>query len=197
MGVIVSSSHIVCCSLSLRGRIPHILPLLQREGPSHGRQFSTNFSNVSPSHGLQLFLNCPSVGPFHGVQSFRNRLLQRGSPTGSQAPSANLLQRGLLSPWVHRSWQKPAAARALRGVTASFRNPPASAWGLFHGLQVDLCSIVDLHGLQGNNLPHHGLHHELQGRAFCSDISGTSSPFFFNDLGVCRDVSFTSSHSSL
>jgi len=27
-----------------------------------------------------------------------------------------------------------------------------------------------------NNLPHHGLHHELQGKALCSDISDTSSP---------------------
>jgi len=45
------------------GKSPYTLPLLQREGPSHGRQFSTNFSNVSPSHRLQLFTNCPSVVP--------------------------------------------------------------------------------------------------------------------------------------
>ncbi|KAK4828519.1 hypothetical protein QYF61_026941 [Mycteria americana] len=53
-------------------------------GPSHRRQSSTNFSNMSPSNGLQFFTHCSSVGPFHGVQSFRNRLLQRGSPLGSQ-----------------------------------------------------------------------------------------------------------------
>jgi len=35
----------------------------------------------------------------------------------------------------------------------------------FHGLQVDIWSTVDLHGLQGDNLPHHGLQHELQGKA--------------------------------
>jgi len=56
-----------------------------------------NFSNTSPSHGLQLFTNCPSVGPSQGLQSFRNRLLQRGSPMGSQALPANLLRCGLLS----------------------------------------------------------------------------------------------------
>jgi len=147
-----------------QGKTPHSLPLLQHEGPSHGRQFSTNFSSVSPSHGLQLFTNCPSVAPSHGVQSFRNRLLQRGSPMGSQTLPANLPQHGLLSPWVRRSWQDPAPVWAHHGVTASFRHPPAPAWGPFHELQVDLCSTVDLHGLQRDNLPYHGLQHELQGK---------------------------------
>jgi len=77
-------------------------------GPSHGRQFSMNFSSVSPSHGLQLFMNCSSVGPFPRVQSFRNRLLQGGFLKGSQVLPGNLLWHGLLSPWVRRSWQEPA-----------------------------------------------------------------------------------------
>jgi len=136
---------------------------------------------------------CPS----HRVQSFRNRLLQCGSPTGSQALPANLLRRGLLSPWVRRSWQEPVPARAPHRVIASFRHLPAPAWGPFHGIQVDIFSTVHLHGLQGDYLPHHRLHHELQGKTLCSGIWSTSSPFFFTDLGVCRVVSFTSSHSSL
>jgi len=118
-------------------------------------------------------------------------------PTGSPALPANLLQRGLLSPRVCRSWHPPAPAWAPHGVTASFRHPPAPAWGPFHGLQVEICSTVDLHGLRGNSLPHHGLHHELQGKTPCSSVSNTSSPSFFTDLGVCRVVSLTSSHSSL
>ena len=32
------------------------------------------------------------------------------------------------------------------GVTASFRHPPAPAWGPFHRLQVDICSTVDSMG---------------------------------------------------
>jgi len=142
---------ITCClcrSLSLSWRTPHTLPLLQCEGPSR-RQFSTNFSNVSPSHGLQLFTNCPSVGPshgvqlfttccsmgpFHGVQSFRNRLLQYGCPTESQALPINLLHCGLLSPWVHRSWQEPAPAWPPHGVTDYLRHLPAPVWDPFHGL---------------------------------------------------------------
>jgi len=155
-----------------------------------------NFSNVSPFHRLLLFMNCPSVGLSHRVQSFRNRLLQRGSPTGSQALPANLLQPGLLSPRVYRSWQKPAPAWVPHGVTVSFRHPPAPAWGPFHGLQVDICSIVDLHGLQGDSLPHHGLQHELQGKTLCSGISSSCSRSF-PYLGVCRVVSFTPSHSPL
>jgi len=152
-----------------------------------------NFSNTSPSHGLQLFTNCPSVGPSHGLQSFRNRLLQCGSPRGhkscqqtcsgvgssfhvSPGPDRHLLQRGLCT-----GSQLPSDIRLL-----------------WHGVPSTGCrSTVDLHGLQGNNLPHHGLHHKLQGKILCSGIWSTSSPSFFTDLGVCRVVSFTSSHSSL
>jgi len=98
---------------------------------------------MSPSHGLQLFMNCPSVGPFHRVQSFRNTLLQRGSPTGSQALPANLLQQGLLSPRGHRSWQEPTPVQG-------------SAQG--HSfLQAYICSCMgSLPWASGGDLLHHG-----------------------------------------
>jgi len=106
------------------------LPLLQREGPSHGSQFSTNLSNVSPSHRLQLFTNCPSMGPSHRVQSFRNRLLQLGSPMGVTSPASKPAPLWApLSSWIHRSWQEPAPTQASHRVTASFRHPLAPAWG--------------------------------------------------------------------
>jgi len=124
MGVGVSSSHFVSTAPSSSHSSP--APVWS---PFHRRQFSMNCSNVSPSQGLQFLTNCPRVGPFHGVQSFKNRLLQCVSPTGSQVLSASLLQRGLLSPWVHRSCQEPAPERALQGVTDSFGLPPASVWG--------------------------------------------------------------------
>ncbi|KAK4806885.1 hypothetical protein QYF61_012606 [Mycteria americana] len=47
--------------------------------------------------------------------------------------------------------------------------------------RVDICSTVNLHGLQGDNLPHHGLHHRLQGN-LCSGSWSTSSPSFFTHL---------------
>ena len=53
-----------------------------------------------------------------------------------------------------------------------------------------------LPGLQGDSLPHHGLPHGLQGN-LCSGAWSISSPSFCTDLGVCRAVSFTCSHSSL
>jgi len=160
VGVGVGSSHIVSAVPSSLHSSP-----APAWGPTHGLQFSTNFSKL---------------------ESFRNRLLQRGSPTGSQALPANLL----LSPQVRRSWQEPAPAQAPHGVTASFRHPPAPAWCPFHGLQVKICSTVHLPGLQGDNLPHYGLLCGLQGN-LCSDHWTTSSPSFFTDLGVCRVVSVT------
>ncbi|KAK4811166.1 hypothetical protein QYF61_019797 [Mycteria americana] len=57
--------------------------------------------------------------------------------------------------------------------------------GFSTGCRVDICSTVDLHGLQGDSLPHHGLHHGLQGN-LCSGTWSTSFPSFFTDLGVCR-----------
>ncbi|KAK4810998.1 hypothetical protein QYF61_014471 [Mycteria americana] len=82
-------------------------------------------------------MNCSSVDPLHGVQSFRNRLLQHGSPTGSQVLPANLLQRGLFSPWGHRSCQEPAPAWTLHGVTASFGRIYLLWRGVLHGLQTE------------------------------------------------------------
>jgi len=109
----------VCCSFSLSSPA-------SMWGPIHRRQSSMNFSNVGPSHRLQFFMSCSSVGPSHGVQSFRNRLLQRWSTMGSQVLPANLLQLGLHSPWVHRSFQDPAPARALSLLQV---HPPAPVWG--------------------------------------------------------------------
>ena len=61
---------------------------------------------------------------------------------------------------------------------------------------ISTCSTVDLHGLQGDSLSHHGLLHRLQGN-ICSGAWSTSSPSFFTDLDVWRIVSLTFSHSSL
>jgi len=170
MEVVVDSSHFVSASPSSSHSSP-----APAWGPSHGRQFSINFSNVSPSHGLQLFTNRPSVGPFHGVQSFRNRLLQRESPTGSQALPANLLWRGLLSPRVRRSWQEPAPAWAIHGVTASLWHPPAPAWGPPQAAGGDLLHCGPPR-TAGDSLPHHGLHHRLHQGNLCSSACSTSSP---------------------
>ena len=124
-------------------------------GPSHRRQSSTNFSNRSPSHGLQLLMNCSNVSLFHEVPSFRNRLLQRGSYMDSQVLPANLLHHWLLSPWGNRSWQEPAPGWASHRITAPIGHMHLLQCGGLHGLHVDICSTVDLCGLQVYSLPHY------------------------------------------
>lgn len=54
---------------------------------------------------------------------------------------------------------------------------------------------IDLHGLQGDRLPHHGPFQRLQGN-FSSSSGSTPTPSFFNDLGVCKVVAVTDSYSS-
>jgi len=196
MGVTVSSSHVVSAAPYSSGvGLLTLCPCssvgsLTWETVLHKVLQHESFPWAAALHKL------PQHRSFHGVQSFRNRLLQHGSPTGSQALPANLLRCGVLSPRVHRFLQEPAPVQALHGVTASFRHPRAPAWCPFHGRWVDICSTMDLHGLQGDNLPHHGLHRELQEKTLCSCTWSTCCSCFFNDLGACRIVSLTSSHSS-
>jgi len=160
MGVMVSSSHIVSAAPSSSGgELLTLCPCssvrsLSRETALHKLLQRESFPWAAALHEL------PQRGSFPWGAVLQEQAAPAWVPTGSQALPANLL----LSPWGHRSWQEPAPAQAPRRVTASFRHPPAPAWGPFHGLQVEICSTMDLHGLQGDSLPHHGLLHGLQGQ---------------------------------
>ncbi|KAK4830930.1 hypothetical protein QYF61_014303, partial [Mycteria americana] len=116
-------------------------------GPSHRRQSSMNFSNVSPSHGLQFFMNCSSMGPPRCHKSCQ----QTCSGVGSSLSVGPQVLPGACSsvgfPWGH----------------SLLRTSTCSSVGSSTGCRVDICSTVNLHGLQGDSLPHHGLHHGLQG----------------------------------
>jgi len=154
----------------------------------HRRQSSMNFSNMGPSHELQFFMKCSSISHFHEVQSFRNR--QCGSPVGSQVLPEELFQRGLLSmgpqvlPGTCSGVWSPWGHSLLEGTTT------CSGIVSSTGCRVDICPTVDLYGLPGDNLFHHGLHHRLQWN-LCSGAWSTSSPSFFTDLCVCRVVCLT------
>jgi len=161
MGVTVSSSHLVSAAPSSSGG------------------------------GLLTLCPCSSVRSL-SWETVLHKLPQL-SPTGcsfSQLPQRGSLPRGAVLQeqaalvWVPHGVtspaSKPAPAWAPHGVTTSFRHPPAPAWGPFHGLQVDICSTVDLHGLQGYSLPHHGFHHGLQGKTLCSSVLSTSSPLLLH-----------------
>jgi len=95
MGAAVSSSHVVCAAPSSSGEgLLTLCPCssvrsLSQETVLHKLLQRESFPWAASLHEL------PQRGSFHRVQSFRNRLLQRGSPTGSQALSVNLLWRGL------------------------------------------------------------------------------------------------------
>jgi len=176
MGAVVSSSHVVCAAPSSSGVGLLTLCACSSVG-SH--QWETVL------HELLQCESFPWVAVLH-------KLLQCGS-----LPQGTVCQEQTTPAWVpqkvHRSCQEPAPAWAPHRVTASFRCIHLLQCGVLHGLlQVDICSTVDLHGLQGHSLPHHGLLHRLQ-RNLCS---GTS-PSFFNDLVVCRVVYLTYSHSCL
>ena len=86
-----------------------------------------------------------------------------------------------------------SSAGSPRGHSFLQAHLPAPVWT---GLQVGICSTMDLPGLQGHSLPHHGLLHRLQGN-LCSGAWSTSSPSFCADLGVCRAVPRVHSDSSL
>ena len=135
-------------------------------------------------HKLLQYESFPWAAALH-------KLPQRGSlPRGAVLQE----QAAPVSPWGYKPCQQTCSGvgsslhgsagldrsllqcRAPHGVTNPFRHPPAPVWGPFHGVQLDICFNVYIHGLQGDNLPHHGLHPELQGKTLCSGVSSTSSP---------------------
>jgi len=158
MGVMVSSSHVVFATPSYSGGG---LLTLFRYSSMRSLSWETVLHKLLQRESFPwavALLELPQRGSFpRGAVLQEQAAPQHGSPMGSQALPANLLRCGLLSAQVHRSWQECALAQAPDGVTASFLHPPAPAWGPFHRLQVDICSTVDLHGLQGDNMSHHGL----------------------------------------
>jgi len=91
------------------------------------------------SHMRQFCTTFSKVNPSHRLQLFTN-CSSVGPPQG------------------HKSCQQTCSSVGFpRGHSLLQAPPPA------HGLQVNICSTVDLHGLQGDSLPHHGLLHGLQG----------------------------------
>jgi len=185
VAVTVTSSHILPLLLPQREDSSHSSPA-PAWGHSHGREFAMIISSVGPSHRLQLFRNCSSMGLFHGR-----------SPSGTDCSSMG-------HPRVHKSCQQTCSSVAsslhrstgpginlLQCRLSTGSQPPLGIHLLWHEvlhrLQVDMCFTMDLHRLQWDNLPHHGLHHRLQGK-LCSCACITSFCCFFTDLGVCRVV---------
>jgi len=197
MGVVVCSSHIASpAPSSSAGGLLTLCPCsgevsLPQETVLHKLFHCESFPQAAALHEL------PQRGSFPWGSVLQEQAAPAYVPHGVTSPAGKPTPAwASLSPWVHRSWQEPAPEWASHGVTASFRHSPAPVWGPFHGLQVNICCTVDLHGLQGHSLPHHGVLHGLLGNP-CYGAWSTSSPSFVPDLGVCRVVFLTLSQSSL
>jgi len=148
MGAVVSSSHIVTATPSSSEEDSSHCAPAPAWGPSCGRQFSTNFSNVSPSHSMQLFRDCSSVGPPWGHKSCQQTCSSTGSslPTGPQvlqetAPACgpprneggDLLHHR--PPWLHSTVCSPWSAPRATGEPL--------LWHLEH-LLPSFCKAVSL-----------------------------------------------------
>ena len=129
---------------------------------------------------LILFTSCSSVGPLQGYKSCHQTCSSVGSSLhGATGPARSLLQRGLPT-----GSQPPSDTFTCAGVGSSSmgcRWRSALPWTSMGARR---------------SLAHHGLHHGLQGN-LCSGAWSTSFPSFLTDLGLCRVVSLTDSHSSL
>jgi len=130
-----------------QGRTPHALPLLQRGVPPMGDSPLRTAPAWVPSTGCSPSgTGCSSVGPPQGHKFCQQTCSGMGfSLHGATGPGRSLLQHGL-----SMESQPPSGILLLKRK-------------VFHGLQVEICSTMDLHGLQGQNLPHHGLLHGLRG----------------------------------
>jgi len=76
-------------------------------------------------------MNCPSVGSLLRGAAPQNRLLHSGCPTGSQVLPGACSNTGL-----------PMGSQPPLGI-------PLLCCGVFHRVQVGICSSVGLHGCRG------------------------------------------------
>jgi len=119
-----------------------------------------NFSCMSAFHRLTFFMNCSSMGFFPQCVVLQEQTAPAWVPHRVTSPASKAAPA-----WAPLS-TGPHPSRSLLQRTLSMRSQPPSdsdPFGVLHGLQVDICSAMDLHGLQGDSLPHHGLHHKLLG----------------------------------
>ena len=169
VGIAISSSHVVSAApSSSAARLLTLCPCFSTGSLPKETVFQELLQHESIPQAAILHKI------LHGVQCFRNRLLQLGSPAGSQVLPANLLQHRL-----------PTGSQPPSGT-------PCSSVGSSLGCRWGICSPVGLHGCS-DSLPHHGLLHGLQ-RNLCSGAWSTSCPSIFTDLGVCRVVALIYSH---
>lgn len=137
---------------------------------------------VSPSHVVSAALSS-SWRTVHALL-----LIQCGiPPTADSRPWTSPM--GVLPMGNSSSWTAPVCVPS----TGCILQNRLLQCGFLHGLQVDICSTINIRGLQGNSLHHQGLHRRLQGNLLqCLNHLLRS---FSTDLGVCRAAFLTCSWS--
>jgi len=147
---------------------------------------------MSPSHTLQLFKNCSIVCPFHGYIPSGMACSSAGPPGGQKSCQKVCSSVGSSS-WT----TAPARTQFLHKLSmgCSFLQSMSTCCGMGSAIccSAGICSDIVLHGLQRDDLCHHGLLLGLQVN-LCS--WSTCSLFFLTDLHVCIVFSLTYSHSS-
>lgn len=135
---------------------------------------------MGPSPGLHFFPICSIMGPFHRVTT------SFGHPPApvwgsSWAAGGSQLYHGVPCRRVSAPPWSSMGCRRVSALPWSSMQGDLSSIMELHGLQGDLSSIMELHHgapwAAGPQLPHHGLHHSLQGH-LCSGACSTSSPSF-------------------
>lgn len=148
-----------------------------------------NFSSVILSHGQQFYRNCYNMGNYSiGCTACSSE----GPPKSHRyyqetCSGVDSCLYGSVGPY-----QEPAPAWVFHRVTASSRASTSSHVGLLHRLQVNLCTPIVLHGLQGRRCLTMVFTVGCRG---ISDPRPGASPFF-TDLCACG-VPLTCSHSVL
>jgi len=105
-------------------------------GPSQGRRFSTNFSNVSPSPLHELLQH----GSFPWGAVIQEQTAPTWVPHGVTSPASKPASVWApLFPLIHRFSQKPAPVRAPTGS-----QPPSGIYLLWHGVLPGLWVEADL-----------------------------------------------------
>lgn len=124
------------------------------------------------------------MSPLHGVQPLRTRLLQHSFPLGWQVLPANLLQCGLLSPWVQQVLVGPCFSVGFPWGHSLPQAATCSAVGSSTGsrwMSAPLWTSVSCRGIFFLNCFHHWLQWNFSsGTISCSstDMSVGSLTYF-------------------
>lgn len=145
--------HFITCGFSCcsKERMPSPAPTWS---PSHGWQFSMNFSNLSASHGQQFSINCSNVDSLPQGTAVQAEPAPVWVPHSVTSPTMKLALAW--APLYKCPCHNPAPARASYGFTASSLTGTCSSMRILHRLQVDLHIPMLLHGYsssKGNPSP--------------------------------------------